>query len=88
MMMIRILNVSGSDGTIAGMPIPNGEAALFPADRCAWTFNYNAAANEYQITDARFYDGVATGGVDLVVTGFSGHLGYIGKSGRFVPITR
>lgn len=85
--MIRILNVSGSNGTVAGMPIPNGEAALFPADRCAWTFNYNTAQREYQIIDARIYDGATAGGTDLVTTGFSAHLGYIGKSGRFVPIS-
>lgn len=87
MMMIRILNVSGSDETVAGFPINNGADAYFPADRCVWQTSYNAATNQYQIIDARFYDGVTAAGVDLVVTGFSAHLGYIGKSGRFVPIT-
>ena len=63
--------------------------AYFPADRCSWEQTANSNGG-YDITNARFFagndaDGVALGsttGVTAVV-----ELGYIGKSGRFVPIT-
>ena len=87
MMVIQVQNVSGGSVTIAGVDIPDGGNALFPADRCAWQFSYSQANTEYEIDSAVFFTGNLATGVPLVDTGRSAHLGYIGKSGRFVPIT-
>ena len=54
---------------------------IYPADRCTWHQDaYNGS--QYTISNARFYDGQADGGVAL--TGGVVTLGTIGKSGRFV----
>ena len=54
----------------------------FPADRCVWSQSYNATQNQYQITGARFFgNGTTSAAIQ------NAELGYIGKSGRFVPIT-
>ena len=58
---------------------------FYPADRCTW--EQEQLTNGYQVSNVMFYPGNAAA-VDL--TGESGDmitLGYIGKTGRFVPIT-
>ena len=62
-----------------------GTTTLYPADRCTW--RQIPTANGYEPSFVMFYPGNAAP-VDL--TGVAGDritLGYIGKSGRFVPIS-
>ena len=66
--------------------------AIFPADRCSWDQSEHPDGG-YQITLARFYDGVDAdgetikdGNIPAGVT-VTTRLGYIGKTGRFVAIT-
>lgn len=65
---------------------------LFPADRCSWSQDDDTDDRGYIITDAIFYPG-RTGEIGGQTVSGAGiqisnpQLGYIGKSGRFVPIT-
>ena len=54
----------------------------FPADRCVWSQSYDANERSYTITGARFF---GNGSTSAAIQ--NAELGYIGKSGRFVPIT-
>ena len=54
----------------------------FPADRCVWSQSYDGTDRQYRITGARFFGNGATSAAIE-----NAELGYIGKSGRFVPIT-
>lgn len=72
---------------------------IYPADRCSWDQRPSATGNGYHIVHAVFYPGgviqnrIATTGTDTiagtpVIDDLQDPiLGYIGKSGRFVPIT-
>ena len=82
MMMIRVQLGSGVD--ILGYE--GGQEFFLPADRCTWRQNYVANDNQYAIFDVMFYPGNAAA-VAVAGVGTNTHLGYIGKSGRFVPIT-
>ena len=62
--------------------IPATQVHNFPADRCVWSQSYNANERSYTITGARFFGTAAPAAVIS-----NAELGYIGKSGRFVPIT-
>ena len=55
---------------------------LYPADRCTWRHVYNSTTGQYDISDAMFHGATAIVDLEDDVT-----LGFIGKSGRFVPIT-
>ena len=69
------------------------DKVLYPADRCTWVQNASTNGSGYYITEAVFYNGAEATGVSLTSTPIPGghvgtvRLGYIGKSGRFVPIT-
>ena len=82
MMVIR-----GSLAT-AFQGIPATQVHNFPADRCVWSQSYVGTENAYRITGARFFGhgGGATNPPAAAVIQ-NAELGYIGKSGRFVPIT-
>ena len=56
---------------------------IYPADRCTWTQSDSADGNGYIIEEAFFFDGTSSTGTGIT----NPLLGYIGKSGRFVPIT-
>ena len=58
---------------------------VLPADRCAWTQVANARGG-YDITNARLMFGAVEGG-QIAAPISNPELGYIGKSGRFVPIS-
>ena len=76
MMVIRGSLATAFEGIVATQ-IHN-----FPADRCVWSQSYDANAREYTITGARFFgNGASSAPIS------NAQLGYIGKSGRFVPIT-
>lgn len=55
---------------------------LFPADRCVWLQDDDTDGRGYIIRNVQFFPGDAPG-----VTVNNARLGYIGKSGRFVPIS-
>ena len=60
----------------------NASGVLYPADRCTWTHSYDSTTQQYDIDTVTFY------GVDSTIdVGSNATLGYIGKSGRFVPIS-
>ena len=69
------------------------DRVIFPADRCTWVSEASIDGTGYAISEAIFYDGVTASGIALTSTSIPGghvgtvRLGYIGKSGRFVPIT-
>ena len=61
--------------------VPAGRS-LFPADRCSWQQADSSDGIGYTINTVRFY-----GSTGNAVTLTAAVLGFIGKSGRFVPIT-
>ena len=62
---------------------------IFPADRCTWQFQYNAADNQYELIRAAYSGNTEPGTARIARTYSIGNpvLGTIGKSGRFVPFT-
>ena len=58
-----------------------GNTEIHPADRCTWR-QAAVATGGYEVNNVVFYPGNAAG---EAVT--QPELGFIGKSGRFVPIT-
>ena len=65
---------------------------IYPADRCAWNDVPSSDGRGYTIADAIFYTGGTQPGANntvnpLTISIEEAVLGYIGKSGRFVPIT-
>ena len=84
-----VIEVQVRAGNITGLHIENGQTHIFPADRCTWVSNEDASGG-YFINDVVFFTGDAAG---VELAGGSGAttnkftLGYIGKTGRFTPIT-
>ena len=64
--------------------LQDSEGYIYPADRCRWQSTFDTDSNQYDISNAQFYNGNQNDGVTL---GVPVQLGYIGKSGRFVAIT-
>jgi hypothetical protein len=60
--------------------IKDSSNVIYPADRCTWTQTEVDAG--YTITSASFYSATAT----VAIT--APELGYIGKSGRFVKMSK
>ena len=60
---------------------PSPQGTIYPADRCTWQQRY--LNDQYDIETAIFYPGHAA----PIALGDNVTLGFIGKSGRFVPIT-
>ena len=59
---------------------------IYPADRCSWVQTYDGGTEgigHYEINGGMFYPGNA----GAVALGDNIELGFVGKSGRFVPIT-
>ena len=69
-------------GTATGFTGTN----IFPADRCTWVQADSGDSVGYRITSARFFPG-NTAAAGVTISNTNVELGYIGKSGRFVPIT-
>jgi hypothetical protein len=67
--------------TVAAEGITAG-THIFPADRCVWTQTDVAGTAGYSISNARF---IGNGANTHPLT--AARLGFIGKSGRFVPIS-
>ena len=91
MYVLRMTNNTGGDITLAsagGIIVSDGDHLHFPADRCVWQTDYNAADGQYEISEARFFaldttgNAVTLSGANRVV-----ELGIIGKSGRFVALS-
>ena len=64
---------------------------LLPADRCLWE-QLPDSTGGYTIENVRFFGGSTANGILFATTGsgtinYDARLGYIGKSGRFVPIS-
>ena len=81
MMMIRV--------QLGGTPLLGytaNQEFFLPADRCTWRQTYDGDANQYSVINVMYYPGNAAA-VPIAGVGTTTHLGYIGKSGRFVPIT-
>ena len=57
------------------------QGTIYPADRCTWTQRY--LNDQYDVEAVMFYPGHAA----PIELGDNVTLGYIGKTGRFVPIT-
>ena len=61
---------------------------IYPADRCTWKDSDTVGADGVNrlitISDVTYYPGNAAGSA---VSGTSPRLGYLGKYGRFIPIT-
>lgn len=93
MMVLQVTNNTGGTVQIGRAGIPDGQSKVFPADRCSWTETYDEVDNQYEITIAEFWPGAVEGSINvnqaisLNGTNRVVRLGYIGKSGRFVPIT-
>lgn len=95
MMVLEVRNTSGTPVPLAnagGISLGTVHELLFPADRCVWEVDYDAANNQYEIVAAYFYGnatGAGTAGAPATLHGADRivRLGYLGKSGRFVPIT-
>ena len=67
------------DNTLTG----GATGVIFPADRCTWTYGtYNEASNTYVVEDAAVIGSTKS----YLIT--NAELGFIGKSGRFVPMTQ
>ena len=79
MMVIRGTLSTAYEGIVAGPTVFHN----FPADRCVWAQSYSQTTQQYTITSARFFGNTSPG----AAIG-NAELGYIGKSGRFVPITQ
>ena len=61
------------------------DGRIYPADRCTWTERYDEARQQYIILSPQFYGlGASATNLDDSDT----QLGYIGKSGRFVGISK
>ena len=85
-------------GAISTLGFANNTTHILPADRCSWSVVTDAEAATptssgslgYSVNNVIFYTGHAAG---VSVEGGTGatanvtRLGYIGKSGRFVPIS-
>ncbi len=56
---------------------------IYPADRCTWQQENSVDGRGYFILGARFFSGALDAGIDV----HEARLGFIGKSGRFVPVT-
>ena len=82
MMMIRVQ----LGGTTALLGYTAGQEFFLPADRCTWRQAYDADDNQYSVINVMYYPG-NEGAVAITGVGTNTHLGYIGKSGRFVAIT-
>lgn len=54
----------------------------FPADRCQWIIEDSTDGVGYAISNARFHPN--TGALETIT---NPRFGYIGKTGRFVPVT-
>ena len=62
-----------------------------PADRCLWE-QVSDSDGGYSVENVRFFAGNNANGVLFATTGtgtinYNTRLGYVGKSGRFVPIS-
>ena len=91
MLVIRVENTGTTQADIVGVPIPSGDIAYFPADRCVWKYVNSPAEysqGQYRLSNAFFFPGAgATASVDIHTADLVSTLGYIGKSGRFVGMT-
>ena len=68
--------------------IEDSDGLFHPADRCTFVTAYDTDIGSYRISASptpRFYDGATANGTAI---GTPATLGYLGKSGRFVPMTR
>lgn len=57
---------------------------IYPADRCSW-IDSEISTYDYRIKSVKFYDGHDDNGSDLTDRCY---LGFVHKTGRFVPITK
>ena len=82
-------------GTLAedgGFGLTLNVTTYFPADRCTWRqSDYSATNGGYDISEATYWTGAFSSASGSTRNGAlsisSPELGYIGKSGRLVPIT-
>lgn len=84
-----VIQVSGTNtDNVIGKSATN--QVIVPADRCVWVQAYNESAtannDHYTISTVRFYDGSTANGTALNASN-TYQLGFVGKTGRFVPIT-
>ena len=67
--------------------IEDSDGTFYPADRCTFRTEYSSTIGSYTIVASptpTFYPGVGTN----VTINRPATLGYLGKTGRFVPMTR
>ena len=65
--------------------LQDSDGTIYPADRCTWSERYSDARQQYIILSPQFY-GLGATPTDLDDS--EARLGYIGKSGRFVGISK
>ena len=94
MYVLNVMNTGTGAAATGGLSLLAGASYNFPADRCVWTVSDSSDDRGYRVVGAFFYDGASasltTGeaapaalhGTNLII-----RFGYIGKSGRFVPVT-
>ena len=96
MYVVQYINDRGTArSNFFGVTIQDGQEFILPADRCVW--RQSSVDGGYQIQAASVIGGAGGTGsgnsaevIDVRLDSSEGDtitLGYIGKSGRFVPIT-
>ena len=64
--------------------LKDSDGTIYPADRCTWSERYSDARQQYIILSPTFYTATGTSSLN----DSEAQLGYIGKSGRFVGISK
>lgn len=87
-MRVDILDTDSRDAIYGGTHSANLFGAILPADRCTWTIGTDTdnGVVGYNVGNLSYNTGSSV--VQVTANGSTGfQLGYIGKNGRFVPIS-
>ena len=91
MYVMNVKNDSNATITVGQIAIGANESANFPAENCLWEEPVADAQGTRRLQQVRYfpYTGSTTTVQTSALTGTDRtvRLGYIGKTGRFVPIT-
>ena len=91
MYVMNVRNDGTGSVTVGLIAIGAGESANFPAENCLWEEPTSDARGTRRLQQVRYfpYTGSTTTVQTSALTGTDRtvRLGYIGKTGRFVPIT-
>ena len=92
MYVMNVRNEGTGSITVGQIAIGVNESANFPAENCLWEEPVADAQGTRRLQQVRYFPYTSTSATTIQTDALTGdnrvvRLGYIGKSGRFVPIT-